>query len=124
MKHSDSRRFVQSHGHAIGYRGRGCHPPDLAAQARFAEELPSAQNRNHGFLTLLRYNRQFKLAFLNVKQGVRGVALRKNGVIPAWIPMVLPLPTLARNAARSKRVFWVFLEVMDRRPSTYTTSFP
>ncbi len=65
----------------------------------FAEKVTGAEDCNDGFLAVLGNDGELHLALLDIKNGVRDVALRKDNlalliiVVTAW-----PSPTLARNA--------------------------
>jgi hypothetical protein len=55
----------------------------LTRQAPFAEEVGRPQDGHNGFFTMPRNNGELDLAFLDVKEGIGGVALRENRFILA-----------------------------------------
>ena len=63
--------------HDLAFRHcRSCrYAPRLAGQATFAAELVRPQNCDDGFLPLLGNNGDLDLAFLDVEDGIRWIAL-------------------------------------------------
>jgi hypothetical protein len=53
----------------------------MAIEASFAKELTGAEDADHSFLPLLGNDGELDSAFLDVKHGVRSIALRKNDLI-------------------------------------------
>jgi hypothetical protein len=49
--------------------------PRLAGQARLAKEIACSENRDDGFLSLLRNNRDLDLALLDVEDRIRRITL-------------------------------------------------
>jgi hypothetical protein len=76
----------------------------MAVQTSFAQELTWSQNCNHRFLALLGNDGELDLAFLNVKNRVRDLSLRKNN-----LAIVFPSPTVARNNLGSNEALLLFL---------------
>ena len=81
VKGSDHRRF-RNHGvQAIFHRRRSRDALRMTIHATFAKKLAGLQNRDDRFLALLGHDGQLDLSLLNVKHGVRDVALRKHRLI-------------------------------------------
>src|SRR5271165_2735843 len=53
----------------------------MAIQTSFAKKVAGPQNGDDGFLSLLGNHRELELAFLNIENRVRDVALRENNLI-------------------------------------------
>jgi hypothetical protein len=69
----------------------------VTIHAAFAKELAWLQNPDHGFLALLGQDSKLDLAFLNVKNRVRDIALPENVLIPVKVPFFPRPRTLARK---------------------------
>ncbi len=81
MNGRDHGRLLQARYHAfIDGPGR-CEAQRVAIQTSFAEKLTGFQDCDHRFLTLLGNDSEFDLAFLDVKNRVRGLSLRENSLI-------------------------------------------
>src|ERR1700722_10063956 len=53
----------------------------MAIETSFAKKLTRSQNGDYGFLSLFGNHRELELAFLNIENRVREVALRENNLI-------------------------------------------
>jgi len=73
----------------------------LPGKTSFSEEIVRTQNCDDGFLTLLRNDGDFHLAFLDVEDRIRGISLRKADLLPA---VRMNAPALANL---SEKRFWV-----------------
>src|SRR6185312_11591699 len=74
VQRSDDRLLVEFQKSAIGDRGCRTHAQRLACQATFTEKIAGIQDGDRGFLAAVRYDAQFHLACLNVKN--------RTGLIP------------------------------------------
>jgi hypothetical protein len=69
---------LHPHRHAVRHRGSCCQAPWLSDQATFTKEFVGTQERDNGLLALLGQHCDFDLAFLEIENCIRGVALRKK----------------------------------------------
>ena len=54
----------------------------MTIEASFAKELSRFQNSDHGFLALLGDNENLDPSLLNIENGICGVSLLKNDLVP------------------------------------------
>ena len=101
MDHADDRRFLQPHDDGFRHRRGRRHAQRLPGEASFAEEFVRSENCDDGFLALLGNDGDLHLAFLDVEDRIRRVALRKDGLVLAYLADAAPSPTLARKALGS-----------------------
>jgi hypothetical protein len=73
--------LMDSQNVAIGNRAGRTHPQPLSGQAAFAEKIAFAQYANRRFLAIAGYDGKLDLAFLDVKDCVSCVALRKHSLL-------------------------------------------
>jgi hypothetical protein len=86
----DHRRFCNCGDDAGFHRGCGRDADRMTIHAAFAKKLARLQNLYDRFLALLGHDGQLDLSRLNVKHGVRAVALRKHGLILLKLNNSLP----------------------------------
>src|SRR4029434_3844416 len=70
---------LNSKDRALGQRGRRGHANRLSREASFTKEISAPQDGDDRFLPARGEDRQLHLALLNVKNRVRGTALREDG---------------------------------------------
>src|ERR1700722_6087867 len=75
----------------------------MAVQTSFAKKVAGSQNGDYGFLSLLGNHGELELAFLNIENRVRGVALRENDLILLIFPYRLSLTDFAEKFLGIKR---------------------
>src|ERR1700684_1274518 len=81
MNGTKNRSLFQPRNDAFRHsRGRR-HAQRFADQASLATEIARTKNCDDGFLALHGYDRELYLAFLDVKNTIRGIALRKDSVL-------------------------------------------
>jgi hypothetical protein len=78
VKHFHHGLLVDSHHCAIGHCGSGTQAQWLPRKTTFPEEIALVQNAYGGFLPDLRYNCEFYLSFLDIKNSIGRVALNKD----------------------------------------------
>src|SRR5208282_234877 len=81
VKHFHHGLLIDSHHRAIGHCGCGAEPEWLPGKAAFPEEIALVQNAYCGFLPDLRYNGEFHLSFLYIKNSIGRVALNKDRLL-------------------------------------------
>jgi hypothetical protein len=54
----------------------------MAIEASFAKELSRLQDSDHGFLALFGNNENLDPSLLNIKNGIGGLSLRKDHLVP------------------------------------------
>ena len=85
-------------GHCLGCR----HAPRLSGQTTFAAEFIRPHDCDDGFLPLLGKDNNFDLAVADVKDGIRGISLREDDLIPSIFGDGSPPFAWARKALGSK----------------------
>src|SRR5277367_1034323 len=63
----------------------------MAVHAAFAEEMSGLQDRDDGFLTLFGQDSELDLAFLNVKNGLRDIALFEDFLVLVKVEYRFPI---------------------------------
>src|SRR5271168_1607707 len=81
MKHFHHVLFGDLHHRAIAHGGCGEQAESLPRKAPFSEKIALVQNAYRGFLPDLRYNSEFHLSFLYIKNSIRRVALCKDHLL-------------------------------------------
>src|SRR5665213_4031502 len=81
VDHLDDRRLFQPHDDAVRHGRDGCYALRLPGKTSFAEKLTRSKDCDDCFLTLLRNDGELDLALLHVKDGIRGLTLRIDGLI-------------------------------------------
>lgn len=102
MEDADNGLLLQPHnlafGHCLGCR----HAPRLSGQTTFAAEFIRPHDCDDGFLPLLGKDSNFDLAVADVKDGIRGISLREDDLIPSIFGDGSPPFAWARKALGSK----------------------
>ena len=97
MEHVIHGLLVDFHHGAIGHCGCGAQTERLPCKATFAEKITLVQNAYCGFLPDLRYNAEFYLSFLYVKDSIGRVALSKDRLLLGKAAIFLPPLMVERN---------------------------
>src|ERR1700676_1202839 len=72
--------FLDLNDRALGERYRGGHPKGLTGEASLAKEKPFTHDRDNGFFSPRRCDRDLDLAPLHVKDRIGGIALIEDDV--------------------------------------------
>src|SRR5882724_6869674 len=81
MKHVHHRVLIDSHHRTVSQCVCAAQAKSLPSKATFSKEIALVQNAYGGFLPSLRYNGEFYLSFLYIKNSVGRVALNKDWLL-------------------------------------------
>src|SRR5216684_7831902 len=81
MNGGDHGRLLYASNHAFIDGPGCCDAQRMAIQTSFAKKVAGSQDRDDCLLALLGNDRELDLAFLDVKNRVRDLSLRKNNLI-------------------------------------------
>jgi hypothetical protein len=73
----------------------------MAIEASFAKELSRFQDSDHGFLALLGYHENLDPSLLNIEDGICGVSLREDDLVPVKFQNGFAL------ADHGEKEFWI-----------------
>src|SRR5436309_3521988 len=105
MNSGEHGRLLYASNHGFIHCSRCCDAQRMAIQTRFTKKLTRSEDCNDRFLALLGNDRELELAFLDVKNRVRDLSLRKNNLILPIFGYRFSLAHLGENFFGIKRGF-------------------
>ena len=117
VEHAHDGRLFDPHDDAFRHRRDRRQAQRLSGQAALAEEVPLPVERDDRFLPLLGDDADLDLALLNVKDGIRRVALREDFLILAIVRYGPPAVHGAEEGFHVERLFFLFALATTPSPS-------
>src|SRR5712664_2770900 len=107
--------FRHSKDRALGHRGRRGHAKRLSREASLTKKIPAYQDSYDRLFPARGSDRQLDLTLLNVKNRVRGTALREDDLLLSILLICPPLPGFRK--VRPEIEWWcVFFPCHERPP--------